>query len=130
MNAERRETIRAQLHEISDESLIPICICRKDISKEEMEPNLMFSDSGGSAEDIEDFMMSQRGFTLVAVAFFSNPVNIWIPSSLSKLTMCGVESKLISSCETAGYYSKECGIMNDEDEEFEAKEFYEKGQNN
>lgn len=127
MNEKSRDMIRTKLHESANESSIPICICYKDIEKGELEPNEMFSDSGGSAEDMEEFLNSQRGFTLVAVAFFKNPVNIWVPSSLSKLTMTGVSCKLISSCESAGYYARECGMVNEDDEEFEAKVFYEKG---
>jgi hypothetical protein len=84
-----------------------------------------------SDEDNDEFLMRQRGFTLIAVAYFKNPVNIWVPSSLSKLQMQGVSSKLISSSSNASYFAKECGIFNSgEDEEYEAKVFYEKGSGN
>ena len=131
MNPELRDTIWSALNETRNESSIPILICYKDIGKDELDqPNEMFQDSGGSNQDTEEFLSSQRGFTLISVAFFKNPINIWIPSSLSKLNQTGISCKLISSSDTAGYYAKECGILQEDEEEINAKEFYEKAQNN
>ena len=67
---------------------------------------------------------------MIGVAFFKNPVNIWIPSSLSQLQSAGVGVKLVSSTPNAAFFAKECGMFTDEDLEFPAKEFYEKGQTN
>ena len=44
--------------------------------------------------------------------------------------MQGVNPKLASSIPNAVYYAKECGMYGDEDEEYEAKTFYEKGTGN
>ena len=74
--------------------------------------------------------MRQRGFTLIAVAYFKNPVNIWVPSSSSKLQMQGISSKLVSSSANGSYFAKECGMFGGDDEEYEAKAFYEKGSGN
>jgi len=90
-------------------------------------------DSGGpSEEDFEEFLNDQTDLTLVAVALFKNPVNIWIPSCISKIHKTRIKTLLVTSSETGSYYAKECGIINegDENEEIDAKEFYEKAQNN
>ena len=60
---------------------------------------------------------------MVAVAYFKNPVNIWVPSSLSKLAMMDVNTKLVSSVDSATYFAKESGMWNDQDEEYDAKAF-------
>lgn len=61
--------------------------------------------------------------TLVAVAYFKNPVNIWIPSSLSKLQMMDLNVKLVSSIDNAVFYGKESGMFTETDEEYEGRVF-------
>lgn len=44
--------------------------------------------------------------------------------------MQGINSKLVSSSVNGCYFAKECGMFADDDEEYEAKTFYEKGTSN
>lgn len=99
-----------------------------------MKPRTQNSDSGGGPadEDFEEFLNDQADLTLIAVALFKNPVNIWIPSCITKIQKTRVKTLLVSSSTAGIYYARECGIMTEgnENEEIDAKEFYEKAQNN
>ena len=44
--------------------------------------------------------------------------------------MQGINSKLVSSSANGCSFAKECGMFADDDEEYEAKTFYEKGTSN
>lgn len=129
-----RDRIKCQIEDAMTESNFLICICYKDISQDDLKPQVQNHDSGGGAfdEDFEEFLSDQADLTLVAVALFKNPVNIWIPSCISKIHKAQVKTLLVSSSENGTFYAKECGIMNEgnENEEIDAKEFYEKAQNN
>lgn len=113
---------RRELEDAEKDGIIPICVCFKDFEVNELE--------GVTDEDMQEFLSDQTGFTLVAMAYFKNPVNIWIPSCVSKLSNGGVKTKLITSSPFGKYYGRECGILSgDQDELFDAREFYEKAQN-
>lgn len=131
---ETRQRIKSELDEAMNEHTIPICICSKDISQDDLKPRNQNHDSGGgpSDEDFEEFLNDQADLTLIAVALFKNPVNIWIPSCISKLHKTGVKTFLVSSSSSGFHYAKECGIVNEgtRNEEIDAKEFYEKAPNN
>ena len=128
-----RDRIRNSITDASTESTIPICICMKEISQDDLNPQQQNHDSGGpSDEEFEEFLNDQADLTLIAVALFKNPVNIWIPSCISKIHKTKVKTLLVSSSSSGSYYANECGIMSEgqESEEIDAKEFYEKAQNN
>ncbi|CAI2381776.1 unnamed protein product [Moneuplotes crassus] len=128
-----RDRIKNSIIDASSESTIAICICTKDISRDDLNPQKDNHDSGGpSEEEFEEFLNDQADLTLVSVALFKNPVNIWIPSCISKIHKTKVKTLLVSSSATASYYANECGIISEghENEEIEAKDFYEKAQNN
>ena len=47
MNEKSRAKIRAALSNCAEEQSVPICICYKDMTREELSPSDMFTDSGG-----------------------------------------------------------------------------------
>jgi P-type Ca2+ transporter type 2C len=130
---ETRDRIRGEIMNAQTECMIPICIWFKDISQDDLKPQFQNDDSGGpSEEEFEEFLNDQAHLTLIAVALFKNPVNIWIPSCISKIHKTQIKTILASASNTGAYYAKEWGIINEgqEDEEIEGKEFYEKAKNN
>ena len=131
---ETRQRIKSELDEAITDYTIPLWIWSKDISKDDLKPHSQNHDSGGgpSDEDFEEFLNDQADLTLIAVALFKNPVNIWVPSCISKLHKTGLKTFLVSSSNSGPHYAKECGITNEgsRNEEIDAKEFYEKAPNN
>lgn len=57
LNEQLRENLWSWLIDVSTESTIPICICYKDLQADEIDQNDMFNDSGGMAEDQEEFLL-------------------------------------------------------------------------
>jgi len=51
LNESLRDSLWSRLIDVGNEGSIPICICYKDISSEDIESNDIFSDSGGLVED-------------------------------------------------------------------------------